>query len=239
MKTLRLFIFMSLMSLITAVSLSTSAPAEAATTMGRNFRFTASGSDVLKIVLHETNFFPDGSYAEIIRGDLWALSQSDGQIINGRWTWEGPLNSFSGFPASPGTVEVQLGVYGEVSLNGIKQSTFDNQLVPEVTITNLNQVVTPDRIFYEMTVDVTPKADGRWVTTGFLTSWDNLSSADRAKLNSALIAAREFEFLQSGTNQFNNTLEVDCTGEFLIVPYVKFGPSNVEYGASIPSGCPR
>jgi hypothetical protein len=111
MRSLRQMISLIVGSLFAALFLGISNPAEAATTVGRNFRFTASGNDTLKIVLHETNVFPNGAYAEIISGSTWALNQGDSQIVNGRWTWAGPLNSFGGFPTSPSPVEVQLGVY--------------------------------------------------------------------------------------------------------------------------------
>jgi len=191
-------------------------PAQATGTVGRNFRFTASPSDTLTVTLLESNISPEYVSIKSASGGVWGISQSEGQIINGHWTVTTTFDSFGGFNSTQ-VVEVSLGVYGQVELNGAVQDDIDQEIVNALDAEMTVQIIdngTAALLTTTITADDTIDAgDAKWVTLRYRFGWKRtLTPAESSLMRTELANTERQVSVIQGVNTFSDVIELKCSG---------------------------
>jgi hypothetical protein len=195
---------------------------------GRNFRFPVKDSDV--VVVTFTDPLPvtsaDTYFDIIIDGSFYGGGVVEGQRV---YTIDWSL-----LPDSTEPVIFALGTYGTISLNGVLQPTFDNELIPGVQSVNLlvNGPGTGHQIqlaAYVYTTD--PILSEKWSTLEFLPSnFVGLTQAQIDQISADLAAATQVGY--GFVYGVPPVLTLPCTsGSFTITSRVSLGPDNFKLGA--------
>jgi hypothetical protein len=195
---------------------------------GRNFRFPVRDSDVVTVTF--TDPLPvtsaDTYFDIIIDGGFYGEGVAEGQRVY--------TINWSLYPDSTEPFIFALGTYGTISLNGVLQPTFDNELIQGVQSVNLlvngpgtgHQVTLPTYVY---TTD--PVLSEKWSTLEFLPSnFVGLTQPQIDQISADLAAATQVDYAFAFSQV--RTLTLPCTsGSFTITPRVSLGPDNFRLGA--------
>jgi hypothetical protein len=195
---------------------------------GRNFRFPVKDSDVVTVTF--TDPLPvtsaDTYFDIIIDGGFYGEGVAEGQRVY--------TINWSLYPDSTEPFIFALGTYGTISLNGVLQPTFDNELIQGVQSVNLlvygpgtSQQILPQTYVY--TTD--PVLSEKWSTLEYLPSnFVGLTQAQIDQISADLAAATQVGY--AFVFNASHTLTLPCTsGSFTITPRVSLGPDNFRLGA--------
>jgi hypothetical protein len=194
---------------------------------GRNFRFPVNHSDVVTVTF--TDPLPvtsaDVYFDIVIDGSTydWPIVP-DQRVYTIDWRW---------FPESTEPFIFALGTYGTISLNGVLQPTFDNELIQSVSDVSMliygpdaNHVITLRGS--PLTTD--PVLSEKWSTLEFLPS--NFTGPTPAEIDQirALFSAAALVDYGFAFNDVR-TITLPCTsGSFTITPRSSLGPDNFKLG---------
>jgi hypothetical protein len=223
----RLKLVIAVLTLIVLAGLHSSATANGPYE-GRNFRFPVKDSDVVTVTF--TDPLPvtsaDTYFDIIIDGGFYGGGVVEGQRV---YTLDWSL-----YPDSTEPFIFALGTYGTISLNGVLQPTYDNELIQGVQSVNLlvygpgtSQQILPQTYVY--TSD--PVLSERWSTLDYVPSnFAGLTQAQIEQISANLSAATQvgYGFVYNASQ----ALTLPCTsGSFTITPRVSLGPDNFKLGA--------